>query len=154
MGSTSDAANKAWESYKAIRNQYKKAIWDAKQKAWKIFWQNVASLSAVKKLHKLSNRSGVRQIDTKQYSDGSLTTSLGEALELLMDTHFQTSRVTNTYAHTSSSIFSGLKRCLVHELITGQSVTWSFCQFQPYKSSGPEGVLAVMLHHVDIETIK
>ena len=64
MGSTFDAANEAWESYKAIRNQYKRAVWDAMQKAWKTFCQNVASLSPVKKLCNLLNRSGVRQTDT------------------------------------------------------------------------------------------
>ena len=47
-----------------------------------------------------------------------------------------------------------LRRCLVHELITVQSVTWSFRLFQPYKSPGPDGVLPVMLHHVNNETIK
>ena len=37
-----------------------------------------------------------------------VSVGIGEALELLMDTHFQTSRATNPYAHASSSFSSDL----------------------------------------------
>ena len=84
-----------------------------------------------------------------QKTDGTWNASRKETLEVLLNTHFINCVDPDSYPlGVADPICNAGMMSDLEEMITRNRVKWAINSFEPFKSSGPDGIFPALLQHV------
>lgn len=140
----SSRADEDWSAYRLQLKSYKKMIRNAKCDSWKNFCGNIEDVSEASRLRKVLASSPCTLGYLKD-SDGVWSTSSGESLELLLNTHFPGNSMTPFQALERSDAQASE---IASEIINMPTLIWAIKSFRPYKSPGPDGIIPAEMQQV------
>ncbi|KAL1446432.1 hypothetical protein WDU94_012296 [Cyamophila willieti] len=147
-----------WDTYYRSLTKYNKEVRKAKRTDWRNYCQEVENTSEAARLHKVMAKEPLNPLGTLKKPDGTYTDRGSDTLEVLLHTHFPDSVIVNTITSNSNTENREHlppeippRRPLVADwktakkVITARKVEWAICSFKSYKSSGPDGILPILL---------
>ena len=144
-GPNPERQQQLWSYYRSGKKELKKIIQKAKRQAWRDFCTNM-TYKDIARTVKNKNSVPVHRLSRP---DGTFTDSPAEALKVLFDTHLpgSTSPVQDEMHHPIGKDLAD--DLIIHESITSLSIE----SFGKYKAPGPDGIPAVVLQHLDSNSI-
>lgn len=136
--------------YRETLTEYNKEVRKAKRKSWSNFCESVNATPVAARLKKVLCKEHSNGIGTLRKSDGSLTESREDTLELLLSTHFPGCRKRQTTPTNLTKFrrFDGIEmRSFVRskQIFNEQRIRWAIRSFEPFKSPGEDGIFPALL---------
>jgi ribonuclease HI len=131
------------ELVRAAKLVFKRAVRREKREAWAAFCSTVNSLPSAARLNKILRRGRTGPQGTLKKPDGNFTESPEDTVDLLLQTHFP-----DIPEETGVTTQQGLPLAdveLPKRIITRQRIEDSFNSFAPFKASGPDGILPILI---------
>lgn len=146
---TSKRSEEDKNTYLKALTDYNKDIRKAKRESFRRFTEEINELPVATRLTKALGKDHSNGIGTLMRPDGSRTEDQKETLELLMSTHFPESQVLKQDSSNMYDIpLSGRHKRLYIEaktIMTYRKVKWAINSLKPFKSSGKDGIQAVLI---------
>lgn len=137
-----------WSEHRINLTQYNKQIRKAKRENWRKFCESIEDMPATHRIHKVFSKDSDNMLGMLRHSDGSLTKSSREVLDLLRLTHFPGSiEVTDSnfdFAHQGNEPRSENWH-VARSVVTRERVNWAINSLAPYKTPGEDGIVPVLL---------
>ncbi|KMQ87436.1 reverse transcriptase [Lasius niger] len=131
-----------WAAYKALVNDYNKARKRAKTEEWKSFTEGIESTKDASRLRKILAKTysapSHLQLENGEWAQSSMETN-----DTLLSTHFP--GCTKEPVNTAVRLEAGTADQTHANFITEDKVHWAINSFDPYKSSGLDGISPKML---------
>ncbi len=133
------------------RMEYKKAILAAKRDSWKDFCTRAEGAKSISKLVHILEGDKIRRVSLLN-KEGNPTTTPGESLDVLLETHFPNHKRAEVNLLEASQVIDCPRE--VEEYITAQRVRLALDSFGPYKAAGPDGFPPCVLKNLTGEAIE
>ena len=144
-GPNPERQQQLWSYYRSGKKELKKIIQKAKRQAWRDFCTNM-TYKDIARTVKNKNSVPVHRLSRP---DGTFTDSPAEALKVLFDTHLPGST-----SPVQDEMHQPIGKDLSEDLTIHDSMTLlSIESFGKYKAPGPDGIPAVVLQHLDSNSI-
>lgn len=142
-----------WDTYREELTAYNNAIRKAKRDTWRKHCEEVESTPVCARLHRILSKENSKAPATIKLPSGSYTKSGKETIEELWRVHFPGSIVVdNAFGNWDGLAPEGPNHrasradwTVSKRIITYERVKWAINSFDPFKASGPDGIIPVML---------
>ena len=148
-----------WSLYKQALSEYNREIRKSKRKTWINTCESIENTNVVARLQKALAKDHSNGLGQLKKHDGSFTSGPSETLDLMMRTHFPDSipvshmvasgEITSDFRpNCSSRTANGLKQVatkVAKTIFTDTRIEHAVSSFQPFKSSGVDGLLPAMV---------
>ena len=136
-----------WESFKTNLKEFKKLVRQRQKDAWRTFCEEIEDYTQTARLCKILAKDKDHVLCLLKRSDGTRTTDFRESLELLMETHFPGSVITERKewpnevdTQPSDSDWQKAK-----QIVSEDRIRWAIQSFSPFKSPGIDCVYPALL---------
>ena len=152
----------AFDSLKAARRAFSKALRRARRKSWQEFCEGIDDFKKASLLNKVVQAKGRQSLGILKKEDGVSCDSPQETLDLLVKTHFPGNvDVTRTPPSRPPGPDDEVstERCDVSDrgpasFISKDTVTEAICSFGDFKAPGPDGIQPLVLKKIGPEATK
>ena len=138
------------EVFKQKYQAVKYLIRTAKRDSWRKYCESLTEQSETSRIRKLLSKDPI-PLGMITKGDGTWTESSGEAIELLLQTHFPGCLDVGTsidgYTMNSDPTTN------LSDIVTQDRIIWAMGSFEPYKSPGPDGIYPKLIQEVLTELI-
>lgn len=140
-----------WEIYYQTLTKYNKEVRKAKRTDWRNYCQEVEKTSEAARLQKIMAKEPLNPMGVLKKPDGTHTESGEDTVELLLHTHFPDSVIVTTDDREQLPPEIPYRRPCVEDwktakkVVSANKIEWAISTFKPYKSSGPDKVLPILL---------
>ena len=132
------------EKKNALR-QYTKEVHRAKRDHWKIFCQEMMTLSATGRISRIL-KSGVQQrIGTVKDASGKSSDTPDETLKILLDSHFPSAEEGGGGEEVMEMPQATDAQNVAERVINREALRAALNSFQPYKAPGPDGIYPILI---------
>ena len=133
-------------AYRAAMTKYCKELREAKRKSWRVFCQGIEDTPTAARLHKVLSKNHCNGIGELKKGDGSMTSTDGETLSLLLTTHFPGSlTIEGTRPYQRVEAPKRGARKIASQIFTENRIKWAIKSFKPYKAPGGDGIYPIFL---------
>ena len=140
-----EATDERGKEYKKNFNKLTNEIRKAKRKAWRDFCSEMKDLSTTAKIAKVMTQGKIKKIGTLIKPDGNYTSTPGETLQVLLDTHFPDKLRNDTNEASGDFIGNNNDSRAIIDRINEESVKSAISSFKPYKAPGYDMIYPVLL---------
>ena len=136
-----------WESYKTNLKEFKKLVRQRQRDAWRTFCEEIEDYTQTARLCKILAKDKDHDLCLLKRSDGTRTTDFRESLELLMETHFPGSVITERkeWPNEVDTQPSDLDWQMANQIVSEDRIRWAIQSFSPFKSPGIDGIYPALL---------
>lgn len=140
--------NDLWVSYRDSRRAFKRLSRQRQRKAWRDFCSAVESAPEISRLQKILSKDERFLPRSLTKSDGSLTESQSETMQLLITTHFPDCKLVPPgmrWDFTEPTPPGEDDWLVATSVVDEEKIKWAIQSFSPFKSAGPDGIFPALL---------
>ena len=143
-----------WQLHRAARRAFKKALRRSKRESWQNFCSDISGMHESARLHKILHHTSTGALGMLRLPDGQWTTSLEEAHQHLLASHFPGCRLigsamsTNADEPHSPSVTKWVpppNQMVLNDIITKDRIEWAIQSMAPFKTPGNDGIVPIFL---------
>lgn len=142
--------NRRWDNYKEAINLYNTKLRRAKRQSWCLFCEKLESVPLAARINNIFKSNTQKQLRTVKDGNDEHTKTGKDTLSVMMRAHFPGSNEISEPTNASSEpLRRGSRRDWrkAKEIFTYNRIKWAINSFEPYKSSGKDGIFPALLQH-------
>ncbi len=137
-----------WESYHEAQHQYRRAVRRVQINSWRNFCESINKISELTRLRKILAKDRGAMEEPLKLPNGDLTRTAGEALGVLLESHFlgaRTNRGLKRSLNITKSSTNSADWYMARKVVTEDRVRWAVNLFVPNKAPSPDSIQLICL---------
>ena len=143
-----------WQRYTEALTRYNRELRKAKRNNFRKFCEDISETPQASRLHKVLAKDKTETTVSLRKSDGSYTENEEQRALVLLEAHFPGS--TLSVNHTEEIICTRARSDnwkISADIFTQSRIDWAIETFQPYKTSGVDGIIPILLQRGKTELL-